>query len=106
MEKKGNYKAQHRFSLPDSGSVRLCFMFLESYYLVYPDGDTQEIEGPVVFNTLVDINGRTVNPPLQSHRIIIYRVFRVKREETKGERISYFFLELLKGEELFSLVRK
>lgn len=79
-------------------------MFLESCYLVYPDGDTQEIDGPVVFNTLVDINGRTVIPPLKTHKMIVYRVFRIKREETKGERISYFFLELLRGEELFSLV--
>lgn len=77
---------------------------MESHYLVYPDGDTQEIGGPVDFNAIVGLNGERVPLPLPSHRMIVYRVYKVKREERKGERISLYHLELIRGEELFSLM--
>lgn len=83
--------------------MSLWYMFIESHYLVYPDGDTQEINGSVAFNALVDMNGGAVRLPLASHRMIVYRVFKITRKETKGERSSFYHLELVGGEELFSL---
>jgi hypothetical protein len=80
-------------------------MFMESHYLVYPDGDNQEIDGPVAFNALVGMNGEALRLPLPSSRMIVYRVYKVRREESRGERTSFYHLELVRGEELFSLTR-
>lgn len=79
-------------------------MFIESHYLVYPDGDTQEIHYPAQFNSLVGINGEPIHPPILSGSRIVYRVFRIQRKEEKGERKNFYFLEMLRGEELFSIL--
>ncbi len=76
-------------------------MFLETHYLVYPEGETQEIENSLQFNQIVDMNGQ----PLPTHRMIVYRVSKIQRREMKGETAHYYHLELVTGDELFSLVR-
>lgn len=79
-------------------------MFIHSHYLVYPNGDSQEIAGPVPFNALVGMNGEPLDPPVRRGSII-YRVFRIQREENRGESTHMYFLELVEGAELFSLYR-
>ncbi len=81
-------------------------MFLESHYLVYPEGETQEIEHRLQFNQIVDMNGRPVPLPLPTHRMIVYRVSKIQRKEAKGETAHYYHMELVGGDELFSLVRR
>ncbi len=80
-------------------------MFMESHYLVYPDGDNQEIDGPVACNALVGMNGESLRLPLPTSRMIVYRVYKVRREESRGEQASFYHLELVRGEELLSLTR-
>ena len=79
-------------------------MFIESHHLVYPEGEIQEIQRPLRFNSLVDMNGNPLQLPLQTHRMIVYRVYRIRHDESRGERAIYYHLELVRGEELFSLV--
>ncbi|HDQ14754.1 MAG TPA: hypothetical protein ENN41_08065 [Sediminispirochaeta sp.] len=81
-------------------------MFIESHHLVYPEGDTIEIEHPLNFNDLVDLNGQAIRLPLPSPKFIVYRVYKMRREEERGENRHFYHLELLKGEELFRLVRR
>jgi hypothetical protein len=79
-------------------------MFMESHYLVYPNGDNQEINGPAPFNALVGLNGEPLSPPLQKGSIV-YRVYRINRDEGRGERSSFYHLELVSGPELLALYR-
>jgi hypothetical protein len=78
---------------------------LEYRFLVYPDGDTQEAAGPLRINELVDLNGYPVSIPLRTHRMIVYRVYRIRREDERGEERTYYHLELVTGSELRSLAR-
>ncbi len=80
-------------------------MFLHSYYLVYPEGETQEIYNRLGFNMLVDMNGNPLQVPLRSHRTIVYRIYKVQENEKRGEKETFYHLELVKGEELFSLTK-
>ncbi len=78
-------------------------MTIFSHVLVYPEGDTIEVDNPPAFNQLVDINGYPLYPPLKTHKMIVYRVYRISTEEKTGEVTRYYHLELVTGEELFSL---
>lgn len=50
--------------------------------------------------SLVDINGRPLELPLPTARMIAYRVVKIRREEGKGETIIYHYLELVPAAEL------
>jgi len=78
-------------------------MFLESYYLVYPEGEIQEISSRLEFNVIVDMNGTPLRLPLKTHRMIVYRVYKIRENEKRGEKETYYHLELVRGEELFRL---
>lgn len=73
--------------------------------LIYPEGDRCETTNSPAFNELVDLNGFPIQLPLKSAKIIVYRVYRISTKETKGEVSTFFYLELVTGEELFSLVQ-
>ncbi|MDR0323311.1 MAG: hypothetical protein LBI12_02550 [Treponema sp.] len=75
-------------------------MFISEYFMVFPEGDLQEIQGRLPFNALVDINGNVLSPPLPTNKMIVYKVSRVKTEEKKGSSETYHFLDLLSAEEL------
>jgi hypothetical protein len=81
-------------------------MFIESYYLVYPEGELMEVPQPLRFNSLVDLNGEELGLPLQTHKMIVYRVWKITRNEGKGGIDHYYHLELVRGEELFGLTKK
>ena len=75
-------------------------MFIQEYFIVFPEGDFQEIGGRLPFNALVDMNGNVLTPPLPTNRMIVFRVMRIKTDEKKGVSETYHFLELLSAEEL------
>ncbi len=80
-------------------------MTLYSNVLIYPEGDRCETTSSPSFNELVDLNGFPIQLPLKSAKTIVYRVYRISTKETKGEVSTFFYLELVTGEELFSLVQ-
>ncbi|HCC36225.1 MAG TPA: hypothetical protein DEQ14_00635 [Treponema sp.] len=75
-------------------------MFMCEYFIVFPEGDTQEIQGRLPINAIVDINGCHLPLPLPTNRMIAFRVAKIRTEENKGSRGTYHYLELLSAEEL------
>ena len=76
------------------------FMCMEEFYIVFPEGDTQEIQSRIRLNTLVDVNGSPIHLPLPTNRMIVFRVARVQQKESKGLSETYHFLELVSAREL------
>ncbi len=79
-------------------------MHLTTRWIVYPEGDSREIEHTLSINQLVDINGFPLAPPLPTTRMIVYRVFRIATESLKGEDIIRYYLEQLWRDEMEELV--
>lgn len=75
-------------------------MKYDTRILVYPEGDTQEIEWPLRFNQLVDVSGRPLATPLPTARMLAYRVRGVSSEETRNEYVTRYHLEQLFPEDL------
>jgi hypothetical protein len=75
-------------------------MTLFEYYVVYPDGDNQEIEVGLRIDDLVDLNGMRLELPLGSPRVIAYRVVRIQHHEERGIYSVYHYLELVSAAEL------
>jgi len=68
--------------------------------VVYPDGDTSEIEHDLSVNQLVDLNGAPLRLPLPTSRMIAYRVFRKSTRIVRKEEIVSYSLELVSEAEL------
>jgi hypothetical protein len=79
-------------------------MHLTTRQIVYPEGDSQEIEHTLSINQLVDINGLPLASPLMTTRMIVYRVFRISTESLKGEDIIRYYLDQLLRDEMEELV--
>jgi hypothetical protein len=79
-------------------------MFIKEYFIVFPEGDIQEIEHRLPFNALVDMNGNVLSPPLPTNRMIVFRVAGIKTDEKKGSSETYHFLDLLSAEELIEYI--
>ena len=75
-------------------------MFISEYFIVFPEGDVQEIQSRLPFNALVDMNGNVLNPPLPTNKMIAFKVAAIKTEERKGVSETYHFLDLLSAGEL------
>jgi len=80
-------------------------MFMEDFYIVFPEGDVQEVPGRLPFNTLVDMNGNVLSLPLPTNRMIVFRVARITTREYKGSNETYHYLELMSAEELLSYTK-
>lgn len=80
-------------------------MMSYEYYIVFPEGDEQEIGSPLRIDELVDMNGRPLELPLPTPRMVVYRVVKIRKREDKGEEASYHYLELVGAEELLSYCR-
>ena len=81
-------------------------MFYEEFFIVFPEGDVQEVPGRLPFNELVDMNGNVLYPPLPTNKMIVFRVARIKTEENKGSCETFHFLELMSAEELLPYTKK
>jgi len=75
-------------------------MFISEYFIVFPEGDVQEVQGRLPFNSLVDVNGNVLSLPLKTNRMIAFKVSGIKTEEKKGSSKTYHFLDLMSAEEL------
>ena len=71
--------------------------------IIYPEGDRQEINHTLSINQIVDINGFPLNLPIQTPKMIAYKVYRKSTQETKNEVITSFFLQQLTIMELQGL---
>ena len=79
-------------------------MFITEYFIVYPEGDTQEINGRLGLNQLVDVNGNPLNPPLPTNRMVVFQVSKITTNEYKGGKATYHHLEQLSARELLEYV--
>jgi hypothetical protein len=80
-------------------------MFMNEFFIVFPEGDVQEISRRIPINEIVDINGNSLPLPLPTSRMIAYRVSRIKTNENRGGNETFHFLELLSAEELIPYSR-
>lgn len=75
-------------------------------FIVFPEGDVQEIPGRLSINDLVDVNGYPVELPLPTHKMIVFRVMRIKTNEYRGSSETLYYLEQMSAEELLPYVSK
>ena len=78
----------------------LISMYIEDFFIVFPEGDTQEISGRLRLNQIVDVNGASLPLPLATNRMIAFRVAKVSKKENKGSSETYHYLELLSARQL------
>ena len=71
-----------------------------SCQVVYPEGDVQEIPHRLRINQLVDLNGYPLPTPPAGARMIVYRVFRMSTETSRGEEVISYHLELVRRDEM------
>jgi hypothetical protein len=79
-------------------------MFITENFIVFPEGDAQEIRGRLTINQLVDINGNPLALPLPTNRMIVFRVAKISTNEYKGGKEIYHYLEQLSARELLEYV--
>jgi hypothetical protein len=76
---------------------------VRTIFILYPEGDSREIEHELRVNQLVDLNGNPLSLPIPSARMIVYRVWQVSTETTvRHEENVYYHLELVTRPELES----
>jgi hypothetical protein len=78
----------------------LASMFMKSNYIIFPEGDVQEIEHSLTINQLVDLNGFPLPLPLPTVKMIVYRVYKINVKTPTGQEIREHFLELVNVNEL------
>ena len=79
-------------------------MYVTEFFIVFPEGDTQEIEHSLNINELVDINGNPLSFPLATNRCIVFRVSRRIQKENRGGQQIFHYLELMSAMELLPYV--
>ena len=72
--------------------------------IIYPEGDSREINHSLQINQLVDINGYPVKLPLKTAKTIVYRVYKKSTSESRNEDVVSYYLEQLFIDELYELV--
>lgn len=77
-------------------------MTLYEYYMVFPDGDIQEIRHPLSLGTLFDMNGNPLQLPLPTNKMIVYEVCGKRTREENGIVITYYKMVQLNAEELLA----
>jgi hypothetical protein len=80
-------------------------MTIDEYYIVYPEGESQELEAPLRIDELVDLNGRPLALPLASPRTIAYRVVKIRHTEERGIHAVMHYVELVSASELLQYSR-
>jgi len=74
------------------------------YYIVFPNGEMQEISGELYPSQLVDINGIPLPLPLPTIKMIVYRISGKRTGEAKGIVRTWYILEQLNVIELQEFV--
>ena len=78
------------------------FMTLYEFHLVFPDGETQEINHQLSTGEIVDVNGIPIPLPLPTNRILAYHVSRKRTAEERGLVVTWYFLEQLSATDLLA----
>lgn len=81
-------------------------MFMTEYFVVYPEGDTQEIQRRLALNQIVDVNGNPLRLPLPTNRMVAFRVNKVTTNDYKGGSETFHHLEQLSAGELMEYVER
>lgn len=81
-------------------------MFISEFFIVFPEGDTQEIQSRLRLNQLVDVNGNPVDLPLRTNRMIVFRVERISTNDYKGGSAVYHYLDQVSAQELLEYVEE
>ena len=82
----------------------LSAMTIETSYVVFPEGDTQEIPRRLSIDQIVDHNGLPLCLPLPTARMIAYRVVKIRHCEERGMHDILHYLELVPAFELTQYV--
>jgi len=77
-------------------------MTLYEFHIVFPEGETQEIEHQLSVGDIVDVNGIRQNFPLPTNRMIAYHISRKRTAEERGLVVTWYFLEQLNATELLA----
>jgi hypothetical protein len=77
-------------------------MTIDEYYIVFPEGECQELEAPLRIDQLVDLNGRSLALPLPSPRVIAYRIVKIRHTEERGVHAVFHYAELVPASELIT----
>ena len=75
---------------------------VRTFTILYPEGDSREIDHDLRVRQLVDLNGTPVPLPLPSTRMIVYRVWKVSTQAERHEESVFYHLELVTRPELES----
>ena len=79
-------------------------MTIHSEVLCYPDGAAQEAPITLGIHQIVDLNGIPLDQPLPTIKMIVYRVYKITKKETRAEAIICYHLELVRRREMFEYV--
>jgi hypothetical protein len=90
------------FRLAESQGVKSPTMTIDEYYIVYPEGESQELTGILRIDALVDLNGRPLQLPLANPRQIAYRVVKIRHTEERGTHSVFHHVELVPARELLA----
>jgi hypothetical protein len=72
--------------------------------IVYPEGDSREIEHELAVNQLVDLNGNPLPLPLRTAKMIVYRVWKISTRAERHSEEVFYHLELVTRPELHSVI--
>ncbi|MEL3909085.1 MAG: hypothetical protein P1P64_08795 [Treponemataceae bacterium] len=76
-------------------------MTLYEYFLVFPEGEIQEVPHPVQVSGFVDMNGNPISLPLPTNRMIVYQVANMRTVQNEpGFVRTYYILQQLNAIEL------
>ncbi|OHD29226.1 MAG: hypothetical protein A2086_16675 [Spirochaetes bacterium GWD1_27_9] len=72
------------------------------YYIIFPEGEKQQVSAPLDFGDIVDINGIRYKKEQLSPRQIAYQVTGMKKEHNFKETTIFYKLELLNRDEVMA----
>ena len=80
-------------------------MYMTEYFIVFPEGDTQEINSRLRLNQVVDVNGNPLPLPLPTNKMVAFKVNKINTRDYKGGSETFHHLEQLSARELLEYVR-
>lgn len=79
-------------------------MTLYEYYMIFPDGDVQEISRPLSIGAFFDMNGQPLSVPLPTNKMIVYEVQGKRTREERGIVATYYQMNQLTADELLHYI--
>lgn len=80
-------------------------MTIYEQYLVFPDGDTQAIEHTLSIDAIVDVNGIPLSTNSIEYTNLMYRVYKIQKQEKTGACTTFYYLEQLSIYEVTAIRR-